>query len=54
MKKNLQNSLFNMYDALGMNILNRGGFFHFQNLKTILMIYNFKEWNKFVSKGKDI
>ncbi|HRO84162.1 MAG TPA: FtsW/RodA/SpoVE family cell cycle protein [Niabella sp.] len=52
-EKSLQNSLFNLYDALGMNILNRGGF-HFQKPENYSNDLYFKEWNKFVSKGKDI
>ncbi|ANH83806.1 cell cycle protein [Niabella ginsenosidivorans] len=51
--KNLQASLFNLYDALGINILNRGGF-HFQRPENYDNEKYFKEWNQFVSQGKAI
>ncbi|MBZ4191123.1 FtsW/RodA/SpoVE family cell cycle protein [Niabella beijingensis] len=51
--KNLQTSLFNLYDALGMNILNRGGF-HFQRPEDYDSERYFKEWGTFVAKGKSI
>lgn len=52
-EKNLQASLFNMYDALGVNILNRGGY-HFHRPDDYNSDKYFKEWNRFVSKGKNI
>ncbi|MBO9620248.1 MAG: FtsW/RodA/SpoVE family cell cycle protein [Niabella sp.] len=51
--KNLQSSLFNLYDALGINILNRGGF-HFQRPDDYNSEKYFKEWDQFVAKGKNI
>ncbi|MBO9593678.1 MAG: FtsW/RodA/SpoVE family cell cycle protein [Niabella sp.] len=51
--KNLQASLFNIYDALGMNILNRGGF-HFQRPEDYDSETYFKEWGAFVARGKNI
>ncbi|MGJ7031653.1 FtsW/RodA/SpoVE family cell cycle protein [Niabella hirudinis] len=51
--KNLQASLFNLYDALGMNILNRGGF-HFQRPEDYDSEKYFKEWGQFVARGKNI
>ncbi|WP_300599578.1 FtsW/RodA/SpoVE family cell cycle protein [Niabella sp.] len=51
--KNLQASLFNVYDALGMNILNRGGF-HFQRPEDYDSETYFKEWGAFVARGKNI
>lgn len=52
-EKKLQSSLFNMYDAIGMNILNRGGF-HFQRPDDYQKELYFKQWDKFLSKGKNI
>jgi cell division protein FtsW (lipid II flippase) len=52
-EKNLQASLFNMYDLLGMNILNRGGF-HFRRPERYNQDYFLKEWNNFVKVGKKI
>lgn len=52
-EKNLQEPLFNLYDALGMNILNRGGF-HFQRPDDYKRDMYFKEWNTFLAKGKSI
>ncbi|HEX7754636.1 MAG TPA: FtsW/RodA/SpoVE family cell cycle protein, partial [Niabella sp.] len=51
--KNLQSSLFNLYDILGINILNRGGF-HFQRPEHYDSERYFKEWGQFLSKGKSI
>lgn len=51
--KDLQVPLFNIYDALGMNILNRGGY-HFQRPEDYNSEKYFREWDKFVSKGKTI
>ncbi|MFT4094214.1 MAG: FtsW/RodA/SpoVE family cell cycle protein [Niabella sp.] len=52
-EKNLQSSLFNMYDLLGMNIINRGGF-NFKRPADYNSEKYFKEWDKFVSVGKGI
>ncbi|WP_083927683.1 FtsW/RodA/SpoVE family cell cycle protein [Niabella aurantiaca] len=51
--KKLQASLFDLYDALGMNILNRGGF-HFQRPEDYDSEKYFKEWDRFVARRKGI
>ncbi|TXH54862.1 MAG: cell cycle protein [Bacteroidia bacterium] len=52
-EKNLQASLFNMYDQVGMNILNRGGYY-FQKSENYNSEKFFQVWDKYVSVGKDI
>lgn len=52
-EKNMQSSLFNMYDILGLNIMNRGGFTFSRPVNYDSEKY-FKEWNAFTSIGKNI
>jgi len=52
-EKKLEASLFNMYDLLGMNIHNRGGF-NFKRPADYDSEKYFKEWNAFTSIGKNI
>lgn len=52
-EKNLEKSLFNMYDLLGMNIINRGGF-NFERPVNYESDLYFKAWDKFLSVGKNI
>ncbi|MFV0606928.1 MAG: FtsW/RodA/SpoVE family cell cycle protein [Niabella sp.] len=51
--KKLQTELFNLYDATGMNLLNRGGFY-FQRPEDYESVKYFKEWEKYTDKGKNI
>lgn len=52
-EKNLQSSLFSMYDVLGMNLLNRGGF-NFKRPEDYDSEGYFKDWSKFVAVGKGV
>ena len=52
-EKNLQSPVFDMYDKLGMNIINRGGF-NFKRPADYNSEKYFKEWAAFVEKGKNI
>ncbi|MFT3904617.1 MAG: FtsW/RodA/SpoVE family cell cycle protein [Niabella sp.] len=52
-EKNLQMPLFDLYDALGINIRNKGGY-HFQKPADYDSLYYFKQWDEFLSKGKNI
>lgn len=49
-EKKLQRSLFQMYDLLGMNIINRGGF-NFKRPLDYDREANFSTWNEFLGKG---
>lgn len=51
--KKLQPSLLAMYDVLGMNLINRGGF-HFHRPENYNSSLYLTKWNQFLSKGKDI
>ncbi len=52
-EKDLQSSLFSLYDILGMNLINRGGFNFKRPLDYDSEAY-FKDWSEFVSVGKGI
>ena len=52
-EKNLQSSLFRMYDAVGMNILNRGGYY-FQKPENYNSDKFYQIWDRFLSVGKGI
>jgi cell division protein FtsW (lipid II flippase)/cell division protein FtsI/penicillin-binding protein 2 len=52
-EKKLQSSLFQMYDMLGMNIINRGGF-NFKKPVDYNKEADFKAWNEFLDKGRGI
>lgn len=52
-EKKLQPSLFEMYDMLGMNIINRGGF-NFKKPLDYDRAANFKAWDEFLDKGRSI
>ncbi len=52
-EKNLQSSLFNLYDQLGMNLVHRGGF-NFKKPADYDREKYFKEWIKYTEAGKGI
>jgi cell division protein FtsI/penicillin-binding protein 2 len=51
--KKLESELFYLYDALGMNLMNRGGFY-FQRSKNYESEKYFEEWTKYTEKGKSV
>ncbi|WP_346239162.1 FtsW/RodA/SpoVE family cell cycle protein [Niabella insulamsoli] len=52
-EKKLQASLFHLYDLLGMNIINRGGF-NFKRPEDYNSEKYFKEWNSFLDDGRQV
>lgn len=52
-EKGLQMPLFNIYDALGMNIIDRGGY-HFNKPRDYDSTVYFKVWDTFLGRGKNI
>ncbi len=51
--KKLEQNLFELYDATGMNLMNRGGFY-FQRPEDYESAKYFKEWAKYTDKGKAV
>ena len=51
--KKLEPQLFELYDATGMNLISRGGFF-FQRPEDYESAKYFKEWSKYTDKGKGV
>jgi cell division protein FtsW (lipid II flippase)/cell division protein FtsI/penicillin-binding protein 2 len=52
-EKNLQAPLFDLYDALGISINNRGGY-HFSRPEDYHSDFYFRQWDKFLTIGKNI
>lgn len=51
--KKLEPQLFELYDATGMNLMNRGGFY-FQRPEDYQSEKYFKEWSKYTDNGKGV
>ena len=51
--KKLEQNLFELYDATGMNLLNRGGFY-FQRPEDYESEKYYKEWAKYTNRGKGV